>query len=96
MTFRALMPWLLVIASALACTAGNYTKLTPEGYAEITGGMSMDEVEVKIGSPNTVQKTGGETIWYYGSGGVTAAISFRGDRVVHKGETGLNVGDQEY
>jgi outer membrane protein assembly factor BamE (lipoprotein component of BamABCDE complex) len=96
MTFRALVPWLVLFASSLACTGANYTKLSPEGYAAITGGMTMDEVKVKIGAPSTVQKSGGETIWYYGSGDITAAITFRGDRVVHKGETGLDVGDEEY
>jgi outer membrane protein assembly factor BamE (lipoprotein component of BamABCDE complex) len=96
MTFRALIPWLLLFASALACTAGNYSKLTPEGYAAVTGGMSPDEVEALLGSPSTVQKTGGETIWYYKGGDTSAAITFRGKQVVHKGETGLNVGDAEY
>lgn len=95
MSPRALVPWLLLIGLALACGSGS-DKFTAENYAAIQGRMKMDEVQAILGPPETAQKSGNETIWYYGSGKVTAAITFRGRSVIHKGETGLNVGDAEY
>ena len=95
MTIRALLPWLAIAVLAVACSAGS-DQLTAENYAAVAGGMSKAEVLELLGEPDTAQKSGGEMMWYYRRGEITAAITFRGDQVIHKGETGLNVGDSEY
>lgn len=95
MSIRALLPWLAIIAMCVACSAGN-DRFTPENYAAIEGGMSQAEVLELLGEPDTTQKYRGETMWHYRRGEITAGITFRGDQVIHKGETGLEVGDAEY
>jgi hypothetical protein len=94
MSIRAAFPWLIIVAMCLAC--GGADRFTAENFAAIEGGMSPDEVQTLLGPPDKVNKYRGELQWYYRRGDVTGAVTFRGNRVIHKGETGLGVGDAEY
>ena len=92
--FRVLVSLLFLCAVSIGCSGGN--RLTADNYRAIRGGMSMKEVESLLGQPFMVNEYRGEIQWYYKSGNATAAVTFRRDGVIHKGETGLGVGDKEY
>jgi len=93
MMLRAIALGLLLSAICIGCGSN---RLTADNYRAIRGGMSMKEVESLFGKPYMVNQYRGETQWYYKNGSATAAVTFRRDRVIHKGETGLGVGDKEY
>jgi len=83
----------LAIPVVLLLSGCEPNRLTSENFGQIHEGMTKAEVRAILGDPYQVNfstmPTGREEQWYYGNGGKTAAISFRGDTVVFLGSTGL-------